>query len=227
MSTRSPRGTSSPGTGSTDFGTGTLSPVRAASSISSVAATSRRPSAGILSPASKETTSPGTSSSDGMSIREPPRWACALITSIFWSAATLSAAFPSWFRPRIAFSTVIPRIARPVPNSWSATTLTIAAPTSTSCIRSRYWRRNECQPGSFASSASLFGPYCARRFSTSPASSPDFGSTPSWALDVLRREAVPDGLVAVRARRLGGGGAHRASALAAGSAPCAPTSSPR
>ena len=36
--------------------------------------------------------------------------------------------------------------------------LTIAAPSSTSCIRSRYWRRNAFQPGSFASSASLFGP---------------------------------------------------------------------
>ena len=69
MSRRSPSGTSSPGTGSTDFSTGVLSPVSAASSISSVAATSRRPSAGILSPASNETMSPGTSSSAGMSTR--------------------------------------------------------------------------------------------------------------------------------------------------------------
>ena len=94
MSTRSPSGTSSPCTASTDLLTGVLSPVSAASSISSVAAT-RRPSAGILSPASKETMSPGTSSSAGMSIASPPRCACALITSIFWSAATLSAALPS------------------------------------------------------------------------------------------------------------------------------------
>ena len=65
MSRRSPERTSSPATGSTCFSTGVLSPVRAASSISSVAATSRRPSAGILSPASKWTTSPGTTSSDG------------------------------------------------------------------------------------------------------------------------------------------------------------------
>ena len=48
-----------PAPASTDFSTGVLSPVSAASSISSVAATSRRPSAGILSPASKVTTSPG------------------------------------------------------------------------------------------------------------------------------------------------------------------------
>ena len=34
--------------------------------------------------------------------------------SIFWSAATLSAALPSWFKPRTAFKTVRPRITRPV-----------------------------------------------------------------------------------------------------------------
>ena len=182
MSVRSPRGTSSPATGSTDFRTGVLSPVRAASSISSVAATVSRPSAGILSPASKETTSPGTSSSAGMSTCPPPRRACALIRSIFWSAATLSAALPSWFRPRIAFSTVRPMITSPVANSCNAAMLTIAAPSRTSCIRSRYWRRKTRQPGSFSASASLFGPYCARRRSTSAASSPVRGSTPSCAL---------------------------------------------
>jgi hypothetical protein len=138
MSMRSPSGTLSPGTGSTDFRTGVLSPVRAASSISSVAATNSRPSAGILSPASKETMSPGTSSSAGMSAAAPPRRTCALIRSIFWSAATLSAALPSWFRPRTALSTVRPRIARPVENSCSATMLTIAAPSRTYCMTSRY-----------------------------------------------------------------------------------------
>ena len=47
--------------------TGVLSPVSPASSISSVAATRIRPSAGTLSPASKPTMSPGTSSSAGTS----------------------------------------------------------------------------------------------------------------------------------------------------------------
>ena len=78
MSTRSPSGTSSPATGSTDFSTGVLSPVSAASSISSVAARISRPSAGTLSPASKVTMSPGTSSSAGMSTRWPPRRTCAM-----------------------------------------------------------------------------------------------------------------------------------------------------
>ena len=80
MSRRSPSGTSSPVTGSTAFRTGVLSPVSAASSISSVAATSSRPSAGTLSPASKVTMSPGTSSSAGMSTSSPSRRTCAWIS---------------------------------------------------------------------------------------------------------------------------------------------------
>ena len=181
MSRRSPSGTSSPAMGSRLLRTGVLSPVSAASSISSVAATRRRPSAGILSPASNATTSPGTSSSPGTSASSPPRRTCARITSIFCSAATLSAALPSWFRPSTALSTVSPMITMPVLNSCRAAMLTIAAPSRTSCIRSRYCRRNARQPGSFFASASLFGPTLARRRSASSASSPVRGSTPSCA----------------------------------------------
>ena len=47
-----------------------------------------------------------------------------MITSIFWSAATLSAALPSWCRPSTAFSTVRPTITSPVPTSCSAAMLT-------------------------------------------------------------------------------------------------------
>src|SRR5436190_14048061 len=65
----------------------------------------------------------------------------------------------------------------PVLNSCRAAMLTIAAPTRTSCIRSRYWRRNARQPGSFFASASLFAPTSARRFSTSAVSRPFRGST--------------------------------------------------
>src|SRR5829696_8268248 len=68
MQMRSPSGTSSPGTGSVALATGRLSPVRAASSISRVAATQMRPSAGTRLPASISTTSPGTSPSASISI---------------------------------------------------------------------------------------------------------------------------------------------------------------
>ncbi len=181
ISTRSPSATTAPATASTDLETGVLSPVSAASSISSVAATRRRPSAGTLSPASKTATSPGTRSSAGTSTSSPPRRTCALITSIFWSAATLSAAFPSWFRPSTALSTVSPTIRMPVENSCNAAMLTIAAPSRTSCIRSRYWRRNARQPGSRSASSSLFGPNRSRRLATASASSPERRSTSSRA----------------------------------------------
>jgi hypothetical protein len=53
--------------------------------------------------------------------------------------------------------------------------------TRTSCIRSRYWGRNACQPGSFSASASLFGRLPRARRLTSAAASPCLGSTPSGA----------------------------------------------
>ena len=179
MSTRSPSGTSLPGTGSTRLATGVLSPVSPASSISSVAATRTRPSAGTLSPASKLTTSPGTRSSAGTSTIWPSRLTAAVMINICRSAATLSAALPSWCRPITALSTVRPRMTSPVETSWSATMLTTAAPTRTSCIRSRYWRRNARHAGSLASSASLLGPYCCRRWVTAAELRPTAGSTSS------------------------------------------------
>ena len=158
MSRRSPSGTSSPGTAATPLATGALSPVSPDSSISSAAVTSSRPSAGTLSPASKPTTSPGTSSSAGTICCWPSRRTFAFMTSICRSAATLSAALPSWCSPMSALNTVSASTTTPVVTSPSAMMLTTAAPTRTSCMRSLYWRRNACHPGSLRSSASAFGP---------------------------------------------------------------------
>ena len=101
-STRSPRAASA-ATASSCLGTGALSPVSADSSISRVAARMIRPSAGTRSPASTITMSPGTSSLhvgdlDDLAVAADP----ALTTIIFWSAATLASALPSWLRPRKA-----------------------------------------------------------------------------------------------------------------------------
>ena len=63
-----------------------------------------RPSAGTLSPASKPTMSPGTSSSAGTSEICPSRRTFAVMISIFRSDATLSAALPSWCKPITALS---------------------------------------------------------------------------------------------------------------------------
>ncbi len=67
MFTRSPSGTSSAEIVAMSLSTGALSPVKPASSICNDAALISRPSAGTLSPASKVTMSPGTSSSAGVS----------------------------------------------------------------------------------------------------------------------------------------------------------------
>ncbi len=83
MSVRSPRGVSGPSTDSTPFDTGKLSPVSADSATSSVAADSRRPSAGTRSPASMDTMSPGTSSSAGICTNSPSRCTRALMIIIF------------------------------------------------------------------------------------------------------------------------------------------------
>ncbi len=179
MSTRSPSGMSSPTTGSTLFGTGVLSPVRPASSISSVATTSTRPSAGTLSPASNPTMSPGTSSSAGTSCTCPSRLTLAVMINICFRAATLSAALPSWCRPINALKIVKATSTQAVDQSWMPITATTAVPRSTSCIRSSYCRRNAFHAGSLASSASLFGPYFWRRDSTSAALRPTAGSTSS------------------------------------------------
>ena len=95
MQVRSPSGTSSPGTGSVDLPTGRLSPVSAASSISSVAARLTRPSAGTRLPASTSTTSPGTSSSASISTAWPSRRTRAIVFIICDSALTLSSALDS------------------------------------------------------------------------------------------------------------------------------------
>ena len=117
MQIRSPSGTSSPGTGSVDLPTGRLSPVRAASSISRVAATQIRPSAGTRLPASISTTSPGTSSSASISIAWPPRRTRAMVFIIWASALTLSSALASWRSPITALNTVRPARTTEVPTS--------------------------------------------------------------------------------------------------------------
>ncbi len=117
MSVRSPSGVSGASTLSTPFETGMLSPVSAASATSSVAADSSLPSAGTRSPASIDTMSPGTSSSAGICTSSPSRRTRALMIIIFCSAATASAALPSWRRPSTALNNVRKSRTRPVPSS--------------------------------------------------------------------------------------------------------------
>ena len=203
-SMRSPRAESA-ATGSTCLGTGTLSPVNADSSISSVAAVSRRPSAGTRSPASMFTMSPGTSSSIGTEASLPSRRTLAWTISIFWSAATLAFALPSWLRPMAALKRVRPISTTPVATWSGRNRLRMPAASRTTCMGSLYWRTKACQRGSFAASAKRFGPNLARRASTSDAGGP-------VELDALALQRGVDGQGVpgdVGGRGGGGGVRHR------------------
>ncbi len=157
ISTRSPSAASA-ATGSDCLGTGALSPVSADSSISSVAARRMRASAGTRSPASTLTMSPGTRESIDVSMSCPSRMTRALTTIIFWSAATLSSALPSWFMPIQALRRVSRMSSTPV-GIWPGRNRQMTPATrSTTCIGSAYWRRKTCQRDSRACSANLLGP---------------------------------------------------------------------
>ena len=179
MQIRSPSATSSPGTGSVDLPTGRLSPVRAASSISRVAATQIRPSAGTRLPASISTTSPGTSSSASISIAWPPRRTRAMVFIIWDSALTLSSALASWRSPITALNTVRPARTTEVPTSPVTTRLIRAAANRMICMKSRYWRTNAWKPDSCFAPVSRLGPCDCSRLRASSTVSPCSGSTPS------------------------------------------------
>ncbi len=90
--------------------------MRADSATSRVAARSRRPSAGTMSPASTATMSPGTSCSAGSWASWPSRVTLALMIIIFCRAATAAAALPSCRRPSTALNTVSSSRRMPVPH---------------------------------------------------------------------------------------------------------------
>src|SRR5215217_7620257 len=179
MQMRSPSATSSPGTGSVVLPTGRLSPVRAASSISRVAATQTRPSAGTRLPASIRTTSPGTSSSASISSAWPSRRTRAMVFIIWARALTLSSALASWRSPITALNTVRPARTAAVATSPVTSRLTTAAASRMSCMTSRYWRTNAWKPDSFLAPVSRFGPWDWSRRRASSTRRPRPGSTPS------------------------------------------------
>ena len=89
------------------FWTGVLSPVRFASWVCKLVAVSMRQSAGTLSPDSRSTMSPGTSSEASRSISRPSRMTFAFNAVNFWSNAIAFSARYSCANPRMALSTTI------------------------------------------------------------------------------------------------------------------------
>ena len=202
MQWRSPRGTSGLSMASVSLGEATLSPVRAASSISRVAVTNRRPSAGTRLPASISTMSPGTSCSASISMAWPSRRTRAMFFIIFSSAARLASALDSPRRPSTALKIVRTTSTIVVPTSRVTTRLSTAAPSRMICMKSLYWRRKACQPDSFFLAASSLGPYCCKRCCASAALKPFAGSTFSCS-------ATASGVIAYHFGCSCGGFCHR------------------
>ena len=142
--------------------TGRLSPVSADSATSSVAASSRRPSAGTMSPASIATTSPGTSCSAGNST------SCAVAANPRLDEHHLLERRDRLRRLALLVQAE-DRVEERSAGGRRCRCRTRAAARCCRCRRragrpaSRRWycRTNACQRGSGFASANLFGPYCS------------------------------------------------------------------
>ncbi len=89
---------------------GTDSPVSAASSVRRFLTSTRRRSAGMRSPDSSSTTSPGTSSSAGIRRVSPPRMVLASAESMLRIESSAFSALPSWMNPSRALRITTPRM---------------------------------------------------------------------------------------------------------------------
>ena len=175
MFVRSPRATSGPRSTPASFGIGADSPVSAASCVSMVAERTMRPSAGTPSPASRRTTSPGTTSTAGTSATEPSRSTRHCGTCSFDRASTLARALSSWRAPRSTLSTTSRPTRMPV-DTCPMTKLTTVTATSMRFIGSRSWISATANIDGAGSPAIWFGPCCESRCAASDAVSPRSGS---------------------------------------------------
>src|SRR5262245_51453170 len=178
MFDRSPSATSAPGSVAASLPIGALSPVSAASCVSSVADRTIRPSAGTMSPASTSTTSPGTTSTAGTMATEPSRTTLACGTCRFASAVTLARAFNSWRDPSTTFNSTSSATMMPVETSPIAKLTTVTA-TSMMFIGSRSCPSATAQTDGGFSLVISFGPYCDSRLAASAALNPDVASVPN------------------------------------------------
>ena len=162
MSTRSPSATSWPGSVSAPLLIGALSPVSAASCVSSVAEATIRPSAGTMSPASSRTTSPGTTSSAGTISYCPSRSTRVWGTCSFASASTLARALSSCRVPSTTLSRTSAATSTAV-ETCAMSRLATATTASMMFMGSRSWDSATTQIDGGFSLVSLFGPVSCRR----------------------------------------------------------------
>ena len=177
---RSPSNVSGSSTLVPSFATGALSPVSAASWSSRVADVTIRPSAGTTSPASSRAISPGTSCVDSTSSTAPSRRTRACGTCKCASASTLARALSSCAEPITTLNVTRPTTKIPV-GICPTTKLATATISSMMFIGLDSCPRATSHTLGGGSCGSSLGPYCSSRRSTSAASSPRSGSTPSSA----------------------------------------------
>ena len=169
MLLRSPRGAFSSTWAVASFSLGTLSPVRADSSLFRLTLFSSRASAGMKSPASRRMMSPGTSWAASMTCSFPSRSTLAWGADMFFRASMAFSALDSCIMPSRAFNTTMSKISTGSKNSmgsWpkqATTKLTAAASSRMSIITSLNWSKNRWRFVFFLFSASLFSPYRSRR----------------------------------------------------------------
>ncbi len=159
------------------FSEGTDSPVSAASSIARLFATRNRPSAGNLSPGSRSTMSPGTTSAAGTSRRASSRRTRTTSSSRAASAAMAASARLSCAKPNAAFTSRTTRITIGSLRSPTAAD-TAAAPSRTYTRALLNWSAILRHSGGGSGCSSRFGPQAERRSAASASPSPRSGSTP-------------------------------------------------
>ncbi len=125
MPLRSPSGASG-STASVVFSMGSDSPVSAASSTRRLRTSSRRRSAGTLSPEASSTISPGTSSPASTSTRLPSRRTVARADSSLRMLSSADAALPSWMKPITALTSTAAKITA-VSTQWPSMAVTTEA----------------------------------------------------------------------------------------------------
>ena len=151
--------------------TGTDSPVKADSSIFKLIVLVRRKSAGTCRPASKQTTSPGTSSFAGISICLPPLFTIAWGLVSFFNASIAFLAFPSCTTPTNAFTVITATII--MASSISPKNKDMAVATKRMKINGSFnCSKNKAIFVFSFFSFSRFSPYCFSRPSASPRLNP-------------------------------------------------------
>jgi hypothetical protein len=163
MFVRSPRAISGPVRTSAPLLIGALSPVSAASWVSSVADTMIRASAGTTSPPSSRITSPGTISSAGINSSWPSRSTRVCGTWSLASASTLARALSSCRAPRTTLSSTSAATRTAVETS-RMSRLATATATSMMFIGSRSCPSAITQTEGGFSLVSVFGPTSRRRW---------------------------------------------------------------